>query len=67
MTIYVVYAGKVAVGRSTNLRKAKDIGHKTGADEIRMLHIPDVKDDLLLSVVDKWKRHSWSSLFVRQG
>lgn len=64
MIIYVVYDGKVAVGYSRNLRKAKDMAHEKNADEIQELRICDVKNELHLDKVRRWKRGSWSNQFV---
>lgn len=64
MIIYVVYDGKVAVGYSRNLRKAKDMAHEKHATEIQELHICDVKNELHLDKVRKWKRPGWSNQFV---
>lgn len=64
MIIYVVYDGRVAVGYSRNLRKAKDMAHEKNADEIQELRICDVKNELHLDKVRIWKKHRWSSVFV---
>lgn len=64
MIIYVVYDGKVAVGYSRNLRKAKDMAHEKNADEIQELRICDVKNELHLDKVRKWKKQSWSTQFL---
>ena len=64
MIIYVVYDGKVAVGHSRNLRKAKDIAHEKRADEIQELHISDVKGVQQVDLVRRWRRMHWSSVFV---
>lgn len=63
MIIYVVYDGKVAVGYSRNLRKAKDMAHEKHADEIQELRICDVKNELHMDLVRKWKRAQWSQHF----
>lgn len=64
MIIYVAYEGKVAVGYSRNLRKAKDMAHEKNADEIHELRICDVKNELHLDKVRRWKRMGWSTQFV---
>ena len=64
MIIYVAYEGKVAVGYSRNLRKAKDMAHEKNADEIHELRICDVKNELHLDKVRKWKRMGWTKQFV---
>lgn len=64
MNFFAVYDGKVAVGHSRNLRKAKDIAHEKRADEIQELHLSDVKDVRQVDLVRKWKRSKWSSMFV---
>lgn len=64
MIIYVVYDGKVAVGYSRNLRKAKDLAHEKHADEIHELRICDVKNELHLDKVRIWKRRGWSTQFL---
>lgn len=66
MIIYVVYDGKVAVGYSRNLRKAKDLGHEKHADEIQELRICDVKGELHMDLVRKWKRAQWSTHFIER-
>lgn len=64
MIIYVVYDGKVAVGYSRNLRKAKDMAHEKHADEIHELRICDVKNELHMDKVRIWKRRGWSTQFL---
>lgn len=64
MIIYVAYEGKVAVGYSRNLRKAKDMAHEKHADEIHELRICDVKNELHLDKVRVWKRLQWSTQFL---
>ena len=64
MNFFAVYAGRVAVGYSRNLRKAKDIAHEKRADEIHELHISDVKDVRQVDLVRKWKKSQWSTIFV---
>lgn len=64
MIIFVAYSGRVAVGYSRNLRKAKDIGHDKNADEIREMHISDVKDENRVEVVRKWRKRIWSRQFL---
>lgn len=64
MIIYVVYDGRVAVGYSRNLRKAKDMAHEKHADEIQELRICDVKNELHLDKVRKWKRQRLSIQFI---
>lgn len=64
MNIFVVYDGKVAVGYSRNLRKAKDVAHEKRADEIQELHISDVKNVRQVDLVRKWRKERWSSMFV---
>lgn len=64
MIIYVAYEGKVAVGYSRNLRKAKDMAHEKNADEIHELRICDVKNELHMDKVRRWKRMGWSTQFV---
>lgn len=63
MNFFAVYDGKVAVGHSRNLRKAKDIAHQKGADEIQELHISDVKDVRQVDLVRRWRKWSWTSAF----
>lgn len=64
MNFFAVYDGKVVVGHSRNLRKAKDIAHKKGADEIQELHISDVKDVRQVDLVRRWKKPGWSCMFL---
>lgn len=64
MIIYVVYDGRVAVGYSRSLRKAKDLAHEKGADEIHELRIADVKNELHLDKVRIWKKRGWSNQFL---
>lgn len=64
MNFFAVYNGKVAVGHSRNLRKAKDIAHEKRADEIQELHISDVKGVQQVDLVRRWRRMQWSSVFV---
>ena len=64
MNFFAVYAGRVAVGYSRNLRKAKDIAHEKGADEIQERHMSDVKDVRQVDLVRKWKKSQWSTMFV---
>lgn len=64
MNFFAVYSGRVAVGFSRNLRKAKDIAHEKHADEIQELHISEVKDVRQVDLVRKWKQPHWSSIFV---
>lgn len=64
MNFFAVYDGKVAVGHSRNLRKAKDIAHEKRATEIQELHLSDVKDVRQVDLVRKWKRAPWSSIFM---
>lgn len=64
MNIFAVYDGKVAVGHSRNLRKAKDIAHKKRADEIQELHLSDVKGERQVDIVRVWKKSRLSSMFV---
>lgn len=64
MNFFAVYDGKVAVGFSRNLRKAKDIAHEKRASEIQELHLSDVKDVRQVDLVRKWKRQQWSTQFV---
>lgn len=64
MIIYVVYDGRVAVGYSRNLRKAKDMAHEKNADEIQELRICDVKNELHLDKVRIWKKQRWSTQFL---
>lgn len=64
MNIFMVYDGKVAVGVSRNLRKAKDIAHDKRATEIQELHLSDVKDVRQVDLVRKWKKAQWSSMFL---
>lgn len=63
MNFFAVYDGKVAVGFSRNLRKAKDIAHEKRATEIQELHLSDVKDVRQVDLVRKWKKAQWSSMF----
>ena len=64
MIIYVVYDGKVAVGYSRNLRKAKDLAHEKHADEIHELRICDVKNELHMDKVRIWKKRGWTTQFL---
>ena len=64
MNFFAVYDGKVAVGHSRNLRKAKDIAHEKRADEIHELHLSDVKGERQVDIVRVWKREKWSNMFV---
>lgn len=64
MNFFAVYVGKVAVGHSRNLRKAKDIARDKRADEIQELHISDIKGERQVDLVRRWRRWSWSSAFV---
>ena len=64
MIIYVVYDGKVAVGYSRNLRKAKDLAHEKQADEIHELRICDVKNELHMDKVRVWKKRGWPAQFL---
>lgn len=64
MILFAVYAGRVAVGYSRNLRAAKDIAHEKRADEIHELHIPDVKGQMQMDIVRRWQRHIWSKIFI---
>lgn len=64
MNFFAVYDGKVAVGHSRNLRKAKDIAHEKRADEIQELHMSDVKGERQVDIVRKWKKSEWSHMFV---
>lgn len=64
MIIYIAYRGRVAVGCSRNLRKAKDIARVKDADEIQELRMCDVKNELHLDKVRVWKKHGWSRLFI---
>lgn len=64
MILFAVYSNRVAVGYSRNLRKAKDTAHKKDADEILQLRIPDVKGELHIDVVRRWKRKRFSTFFI---
>lgn len=64
MILYVAYAGRVAVGYSRNIRTAKDIANEKDADEIYELHVPDVKGEMTMERVRRWRRHSWSKIFI---
>lgn len=64
MNFFAVYDGKVAVGHSRNLRKAKDIAHDKRADEIQELHLSDIKGERQVDLVRVWKRPRWSNQFV---
>lgn len=64
MNFFAVYDGKVAVGHSRNLRKAKDIAHDKRADEIQELHISDIKGERQVDLVRRWRRLPWSSVFA---
>lgn len=64
MIIYVIYDGRFAVGYSRSLRKAKDIAHERGAQEIQELRISNMKNDLRLEKVRKWVKGSWSGHFI---
>ena len=64
MIIFAAYSNRVAVGYSRNLRKAKDIAHKKDADEILQLRIPDVKNELHIDIVRRWKRKRFSTFFI---
>lgn len=64
MIIYVAYSGRVAVGYSRNLRSAKDLANEKRADEIHELHIPEVKGEMLMDRVRRWRRHTWSKIFT---
>lgn len=64
MNFFAVYDGKVAVGHSRNLRKAKDIAHDKRADEIQELHISDIKGERQVDLVRRWRRLQWSSVFA---
>lgn len=64
MIMFAAYSNRVAVGYSRNLRKAKDIAHKKDADEILQLRIPDVKNELHIDIVRRWKRKRFSTFFI---
>lgn len=64
MNFFAVYDGRVAVGYSRNLRKAKDIAHGKRADEIQELHISDTKGERQVDIVRRWRRLQWSSVFA---
>ena len=64
MNFFAIYDGKVAVGHSRNLRKAKDIAHEKRADEIQELHLSDVKGERQVDLVRVWKKARWASMFV---
>lgn len=66
MIFFAVYAGRVAIGYTRNLRTAKAIAHDVKrADEIHELHIPDVKGQMQMDIVRRWQRHNWSKIFIK--